>query len=555
MVNRFSIENKLIEAIINSKEARKYIFDRLDKKYFTYEKLIYEKLNELYKVNEEVRKEYVISKLGDIEIELTKLESYKRDININIYDVEKNVKELKDLYKEQRLTELSKQIKNRVEKKDDFQDIIFDIKECLNDFDEELYNRDYYIKNKKSLSVNKSKFAKWIKEKSLIVTENGTNYQYNNGVYEILNDEKLKQLIYENLSGEFKSNVSIIENTYKLINLEPNSINTEKLDLSSNINFKNCIYSIKDNKIINHSPTIQSTIQINSNYNNGAKCIKFIEWLNNRLDQDDISTIQEMIGYLMIANVEAQKFFIITGEGCTGKSTLIKVIQNILGEKNISSIDISNLNERFLKAELYNKLTNIYDDLPNYTSISNNIRPLVTGDRLIAEKKCRDPFEFNNFARLVFTCNRLPETNDYTSAFFRRCILIEMNNIINSQDIKTNFEKVLLEEKEGIVNWAVQGLQRLINNDFKFTISQNSKKILEKYKEDSDTLKIFIDEKCKVGENCLVPISKFKTEYVKYCSEIKSTSIKQHEIKRQLLDRGYLIKKIKNIHTIVGLSI
>lgn len=555
MVNRFSIENRLIEAIINSMEGRKYIFDRLDEKYFAYENLIYEKLNELYKVNEEVKKEYVINKLREMDIELTKLEFYKRDIDISMNDVENNVKELKKLYTTKRLNKLSEQINNNIDKNDNFENIIFAIKEFLNDFDEELYNRDYYIKNKKSLSVNKSKFAKWIKEKLLIITENGTNYQYNNGVYEILNDEKLKQLIYENLSGEFKSNVSIIENTYKLINLEPNSINTEKLDLSSNINFKNCIYNIKDNKIINHSPTIQSTVQINSNYNNGAKCIKFMDWLNNRLDQDDISTIQEMIGYLMIANVEAQKFFIITGEGCTGKSTLIKVIQNILGKKNISSIDISNLNERFLKAELYNKLTNIYDDLPNYTSISNNIRPLVTGDRLIAEKKCKDPFEFNSFARLVFTCNRLPETNDYTSAFFRRCILIEMNNIINSQDIQTNFEKVLLEEKEGIVNWAVQGLQRLVNNDFKFTISKNSKKILEKYKEDSDTLKIFIEEKCKVGENCLVPISKFKTEYVKYCSEIKSTSIKQHEIKRQLLDRGYLIKKIKNIHTIVGLSI
>ena len=89
---------------------------------------------------------------------------------------------------------------------------------------------------------------------------------------------------------------------------------------------------------------------------------------------------------------------------------------------------------------------------------------LTGGDWITAERKNRDPFPYQNYAKLTFSCNQLPRTPDETLAFFKRFIVLVFNEPIpkEKQDPKL-LEKLTTEsELSGILNWALTGLKRCL---------------------------------------------------------------------------------------------
>ncbi len=75
--------------------------------------------------------------------------------------------------------------------------------------------------------------------------------------------------------------------------------------------------------------------------------------------------IEEMIGYTLFRRNELGKAFILTGQGANGKSTLLEVLNELLGEENIASVSLEELNHRFKTFQLEGKLANIGDDISN----------------------------------------------------------------------------------------------------------------------------------------------------------------------------------------------
>ena len=101
------------------------------------------------------------------------------------------------------------------------------------------------------------------------------------------------------------------------------------------------------------------------------------------------------------------------------------MVQTMLGEENISSLDLAELGERFKTAELFGKLTNVGDDIGDeFIANAAVFRKLVTGERITVERKGQDPFEFNNYSKLLFSANNIPRIKDKTGAVQRRLVII-----------------------------------------------------------------------------------------------------------------------------------
>jgi putative DNA primase/helicase len=96
------------------------------------------------------------------------------------------------------------------------------------------------------------------------------------------------------------------------------------------------------------------------------------------------------------------------GIGRNGKSKLLELITALLGKDNVSNQTIQSLcYNRFSLAELHRKLANISADLPSKELANTGIfKMIVGGDRLEGEHKHKDPFYFDNYAKLMFSCNR-----------------------------------------------------------------------------------------------------------------------------------------------------
>jgi phage/plasmid primase, P4 family, C-terminal domain len=176
------------------------------------------------------------------------------------------------------------------------------------------------------------------------------------------------------------------------------------------INLKNGIFRLSDGKLHDHTPTILTTVQMGIKFDRKAKCPNIKKFLKEIVTSDNVPLLEEMIGYCLVKNYKFHRFFILDGETNAGKTTFIRLLESFLGKENVSGTSLYDLTMRtFLRAELYGKLANIHDDIPDTTITKTGAIKMVTGEAMIqAELKYRNPFKFTNYAKFIFTTNNPP---------------------------------------------------------------------------------------------------------------------------------------------------
>jgi putative DNA primase/helicase len=104
---------------------------------------------------------------------------------------------------------------------------------------------------------------------------------------------------------------------------------------------------------------------------------------------------------------------------------LLAAIRAVLGDRNISSLNLDQLSERFGAAGLYGKLANVVDDLSSRHLVdTSTFKRIVGGDPITADRKHRDPLTFRPFARLLFSTNDYPQSADASSRFYDGWVVI-----------------------------------------------------------------------------------------------------------------------------------
>ena len=148
-------------------------------------------------------------------------------------------------------------------------------------------------------------------------------------------------------------------------------------------------------------------------------------------------------------------------------------------------------------AELYGKLANIFADLPNKRLQSSSMfKTLVSGDRITAERKHEHPFAFRNHAKLIFSANALPGSNDRTYAFYRRWLIIPFEQTFNGKRAilpRSRPAHQTQSELPGILNYALEGAQRLYANG-DFTETEHTRKAKADYQRSNDSVQAFVEE-------------------------------------------------------------
>jgi len=125
-----------------------------------------------------------------------------------------------------------------------------------------------------------------------------------------------------------------------------------------------------------------------------------------------------------------------------------------------------------------------------------------------------------NYAKLIFSANKLPETRDFTTAFFRRWIIINFPNVFEgSNDDKTLLKKLVTEEElSGLFNWALEGLHRLLLNG-NFSNSKSTEEIQDIYERMSSPVLGFIKDCVDVNPDGWVSKDDFYSAFIQYCRQ------------------------------------
>lgn len=359
---------------------------------------------------------------------------------------------------------------------------------------------------------------------------------YENGVYNISGEKEAGRIIMDYMLPNYCTMASIRDCRDQwdiLVSMDFDVFNRNPYL----VNVRNGLLDIRDMSFKEHTPSYLSTVQLNVEYNSHANCPQFEKFLNEVLDCRLIPLVQEILGYLLTTNTSAQKSFVLLGPARTGKSTLLWVVEYLLlGKKNVSNIPWQEIGDKFKTAELLGKLANVFSDLPSKSIDDTGIFKVVTGeDYLMAEKKNKNPFKFRPFARLVFSCNELPKNYvDRTEGFYRRLIIVPFNRQIDKNKIDKALKYKFQREKEGIFNWALEGLKRLYENNFEFSENELTDGVKKEYKRENNNVISFVEECCELDGLFSCSRIEIYEAYKEFCVEAGLKALSQIKFNKEL---------------------
>lgn len=395
------------------------------------------------------------------------------------------------------------------------------------------------------------KFAVYMKNTAHVVKINGQLHIYKEGIY--TNG-------YKEIEADMIQHIPNLKKMQRREVLDyMELIVEEKQPSEANlIAFNNGVYDIMTGELKPFSTEIVITNKIPWDYDPDAYSELADSTLNKLSCGDDAirALLEECIGYCFYRRNELGKAFILTGDKSNGKSTFLDCVKAILGEKNISALDLKELGDRFNTSMMFGKLANIGDDIGDDFLQGSQVsifKKIVTGNRIKAERKGQDPFEFNPFIKLLFSANDIPRMKDKTGAVLRRLVIIPFNATFGKSDPDyDSFIKYKLIEKDSIeyfIRLGVEGLKRVIIND-EFTKSTKVQNQLNEYEEENNPIIAFIaDSGIDMIEN--EPTNEVYKRYQVFCADNAMTPMSNIVFSKQINKRlGFKViqKKLNNVN-------
>jgi putative DNA primase/helicase len=292
------------------------------------------------------------------------------------------------------------------------------------------------------------------------------------------------------------------------------------------------------------------TYQLPFDYNPHAKAPIFEAYLNRVLpDKDRQKVLAEYLGYVFIKNgsnsIKEEKALVLYGSGANGKSVFFEIINDLLGEQNVSSFSLQSLtnDNGYFRAKLANKLLNYASEI-NGSLEASIFKLLVSGEPVEARLPYGQPFILKQYAKLIFNCNELPKDVEHTHAYFRRFLIIPFDVTIppEEQD-KQLHSKIIDKELSGVFNWVLDGLQRLLQQK-KFSDCEAVQRAVEQYKIESDSVQMFISEQgYTMSVVNSISLKEMFNEYRNFCIEGGFKSCQRKTFSVRLKNTGFLFHR------------
>lgn len=378
-------------------------------------------------------------------------------------------------------------------------------------------------------------FAKYLQRTHNIIRYNGRLYVYKDGYYQS-GDECLEQTMVKEIPTLNQSKRKEVLAYLELI--VPNVSASADAHL---VAFKNGVLNVITGEMYDFSPEYIITNMIPHNYNINAKnelldkTIKKLACGNEQVEK----LLYQATGYCFYRRNELRKSFVLLGEKRNGKSTFLDMIGTLLGEENISNLDLSEIGDKFKTAELAGKLANIGDDINDeYIPNTAVFKKVVSGDKITVERKGKDPFVLSSYAKFFFSANAMPKLGKGkdSSAINDRLKIITFNAKFSKEDPDYDpYIKYKLREEdvmEALIVKAVEGLREVLAEQ-EFITTDEIEATMEEYERSNNPILLFIDS-LEPNDYLNEPIMKVYSRYNGFCSANNFKPMSSIEFNKQM---------------------
>jgi len=259
----------------------------------------------------------------------------------------------------------------------------------------------------------------------------------------------------------------------------------------------------------------------------------FEEWVG----KEYVKTLYEIIAYCLIPYYPLHRIFCFVGAGMNGKSKFLELLRKFVGTSNCCSTELDTLlNSKFEVFRLYKKLVcQMGETNFNEMRKTSILKKLSGGDLIGFEKKRCDPFEENNYSKILISTNNLPTTTDKTIGFYRRWLIIDFPNQFSEK--KDILEEIPEEEYECLAVKCLMVLKDLMKKRG-FHNEGSIEDRMNKYEEKSNPFDKFFGEYVSEDYDSYITKAHFKRTINQWCKENNFRELSDQSINGKMKEKN-----------------
>ena len=339
-------------------------------------------------------------------------------------------------------------------------------------------------------------FARYMVANKHIVRIDGDMHVYRNGIY-VAGEEALESAMVEEIPNLKKTQRAEVLAYFPLIGLD-----TYKESDVQYVAFNNGVLNIITNEFSDFTPDKVITNKIPHNYRPDAKSDLLEKTMRKLACNDDSveALLYEALSYSLLRRNELRKSFFLLGDKHNGKSTFLDLLSTMLGEENVSNLDLADVGSEFKTAEIAGKLANIGDDISDeFMSNTSIFKKVVSGEAMTVNRKYQKPVTMTSRAKFYFSANSLPRLGrgKDTGALVDRMIVIPFNASFSKKDPDFDpFIKYKLREEsviEALIVKCISHLRDVMANEA-FTRCELVESEIKEFEVSNNPIILFFDD-------------------------------------------------------------
>jgi putative DNA primase/helicase len=266
------------------------------------------------------------------------------------------------------------------------------------------------------------------------------------------------------------------------------------------LNVDNGTINLETGQLREHDPTDLLTMKAAVAYSPDAEYPQWARFLEQVLPDPDVRAfVQRVAGLALLGGQPEHILIICIGIGANGKSTLTRVLADVLGDYAVVAsrdllVAMQHDSHPTSKADLFRRRFAHSGELPAGAKLNEAQVKELTGDDKVKARRMREDFwEFDPSHLLWLHANHRPQIEGTDDGIWRRVMLIPFDVQIPKEDRDANLaQRIVKEEGPGVLRWMLEGLAAWQANGL--GVPPIVEAATADYRNESDTVATFIDE-------------------------------------------------------------
>src|SRR5215207_10016857 len=316
------------------------------------------------------------------------------------------------------------------------------------------------------------------------------------------------------------------------------------------VNCQNGTLDLRTGKLKDHDPADRITKIVPVEYHPEASCPRFLRFLKETLVDDAvIKFVKRYSGYTLTGITRERLLAILHGFGKNGKTTLVELLQDVMGDY------ATNTDTETLLMKRYQGVSNDVAALKGARFVSaaeveqgrrlaeSKVKQLTGRDTVTARYLFGEPFNFRPEFKLWLSTNNKPVIQGTDDAIWDRIRLIPFTQRFDGGRQDPKLPEKLRCELAGVLAWMVEGC--LEWQEHGLGEPKAVRDATDQYRNEMDTLAAFLDEECVIAASCKVLAERLYQTYAMWCDDAGEKPETQKVFGMRLRERGFTSDKIK----------